>query len=115
MRRAWNRFHLFAQCTNMHIDGATIAEIGEAPDLVQQRLPRKHAVRGRGQRHQQIEFLDRQGDTLAVDLDAASWDVDDETVKTQYLTLYRVCLRANCDGADSTLAFGCCTALPGTA
>src|SRR5438270_9213246 len=71
-----SRFEFLTQCSDMDIDGAPIAEIGIAPDHVQQRLTRKHPIRSRSQRDQKIKLLDGQSDGLLIDRDAPRRNVD---------------------------------------
>ena len=39
----------------MHINRAAVAEIGIAPDLIEQDFAGEDAIRGRGERDQQVE------------------------------------------------------------
>ena len=57
----------------------------KALNLVEQRFPRKDAIRGRGQHDQQIKFFGREHHWLPVDCDTARWLVDYQPAEVQLL------------------------------
>src|SRR5579859_1160988 len=97
----WLGLQFLADRANMHINGAAIAKIGIAPDLIEQSLAREDSIGSRGQGHQQVKLLNGQRDRFTHNGDAARRNIDNEIAKAQLiaarlllllLDLFRLCL-----------------------
>ena len=71
----------------MHVDGAAVAEIVEAPDLVEQLVAGIDAVRRGGEVIEKLHLLGRRVDLLAVDDELVGIEIDDELVIGELLAL----------------------------
>src|SRR5262245_3910032 len=72
---------LAAQLAHVDVDGAAVAEEGEAPDTLEQLLAGEHEAAVLDQRHQEVELLGRERDRLAGDEDLAPADLDPQLVQ----------------------------------
>ena len=78
----------------MDIDGAAVAEIIKAPDLVEQLIAREDAVRAGGQMVKEFHLLGRRFDALAVNDEFKRVKIDDQLVEDQASGLRLVVLTA---------------------
>src|SRR5262249_7694402 len=80
---------LLAQVTHMDVDRPRIAEIGAAPQRLEQKAPAEHPAGQRGERSQQLELDVRERNRLPAQLDGAASGVDHETVRLDALAAGR--------------------------
>ena len=69
------------QTADVDVDGARAAEVVVAPDLLQQLLPGEHAAGMLGQELEQLELLECEIESAALELGRVGGVVDDEPAR----------------------------------